>query len=161
MADERYVEKSRTWKDNWLNVVRYVIFQDEELKRLMCVPADTPITTFVDKYFIEDMNGDEIMTNEPVRITYYDFYGPETNNKNVRKCYKEFDIYVKYDVLHTATMDRLQNRYDLIAERLRYLLLSKSRVQHLHFEYRDEYGMWTKTIGYRRYHVVFSYMKTV
>lgn len=113
----RTVEKTRTWKDNWNNILRDVLFQDDLLKELMLLPEDCTIIQFIDKYFIEDENADEIMTDELVRITYYDSRGRETGNKNVRLKYKEFDIYVRKDVLHTATRDRLQNRYDLIADR--------------------------------------------
>lgn len=28
-----YVEKTRTWNDNWNNVIRNVLFQDEKLKQ--------------------------------------------------------------------------------------------------------------------------------
>lgn len=27
-----YVEKTRTWDDNWNNVIRKILFQDEKLK---------------------------------------------------------------------------------------------------------------------------------
>lgn len=68
---------------------------------------------------------------------------------------------MKDDVLHTATDDRLQNRYDLIAERLKYLLLREKSICGLSFSYEDDYNLWTKTIGYKRYHIVFSYKTTV
>lgn len=29
----RTVEKERTWNDNWNNVIRYVLFRDEKLKK--------------------------------------------------------------------------------------------------------------------------------
>ena len=114
------VEKTRTWDDNWDDVVRSVIFKDDKLKALMCIPDGTTITKFIDKYFIEDENPDEILTDEKVRITYYDSPGRDTGNKNVFNRYKEFDIYVKQDVVHNATEDRLKKRYKLIAERLKY-----------------------------------------
>ena len=79
----------------------------------MCVPNDTPITKFIEKYFIEDAVSSELLTDEKVRIIYYDSDGSDTGNKDVLNRYKEFDIFVKDDVLHTATKDRLQNRYDL------------------------------------------------
>ena len=72
----------------------------------MCLPENTTITQFIEKYFIEDENATEIVTNEQVRISYYDSRGDDKGNKNVRGKYKEFDIYVKDDVLHTATNDR-------------------------------------------------------
>ena len=154
------VEKTRTWKDNWNNVIRYVLFPDEKLKRLMKIPTGTSITDFIDRYFVQDENAGEILINEPVRIVYWDSEGRESGNMNVRNKYKEFDIFVKDDILHNATEDRLQFRYDLIAERLKYLLLKDIHVQHLRFKFEDEYNLWTKTIGYKRYHIVFSYKTT-
>lgn len=156
-----YAQKLQTWKDNWNDVIRYVLFKDSVLKQLMLLPDDTTITKFVDKYFVQDEVGSEILTDEKVRIVYYDSRGRDTGNKGVRNHYKEFDIFVKEDVLHTATNDRLQNRFDLIAERLKYLLLRDRYVCGLRFNYEDDYNLWTKTIGYRRYHVVFSYKTTV
>ena len=156
-----YVEKIKTWKDNWNDVIRYIFFPDEKLLSLMCVPKGTPITKFIEKYFIEDAVSSELLTDEKVRIIHYDSDGSDTGNKNVLNRYKEFDIFVKDDVLHTATKDRLQNRYDLICERLKYLLLRESTVCNMHFRFTNSYNLWTKTSGYKRYHVVFSYKTTV
>ena len=112
------VEKNHTWQDNWNDVIRYVIFKDKKLKELMLIPEKTTITQFIDKYFIQDENVGEILTDEAVRISYYDSAsGKDTGNQNVFLKYKEFDIYVKEDVLHNATDDRLQYRYHLIANR--------------------------------------------
>ena len=156
-----YTYKTQTWKDNWNDVVRYVIFRDDLLKRQMLLPENTSIIQFVDKYFVQDEMASEILTDEKVRIVYYDSRGRDTGNKNVKLRYKEFDIFVREDVLHNATDDRLQNRYDLIAERLKYLLLRERHLYGLSFDYEDDYNLWTKTIGYRRYHIVFSYKVTV
>lgn len=156
------VEKTRTWKDNWNNVIRDVFFPDEKLKEQMMIPEDCTIVQFIDKYFVESENTDEIITDEPVRISYYDSRGRDTGNKNVRFRYKEFDIYVKREYLHNATRDRLQYRYDLIADRIKYLLLRNDRVCHLHFEREDDgYNLFTKMIGYERFHITFSYKTTV
>ena len=126
----------------------------------MLIPEGTTILDFIDRYFVRDENAGEVLINEPVRIVYWDSEGRDVGNRNVRLKYKEFDIFVKDDVLHNATRDRLQYRYDLIAERLKYLLLRDTHVQHLRFRYEDEYNLWTKTIGYKRYHIVFSYKTT-
>lgn len=88
----------------------------------MMLPDDLTIVGFIEKYFIQDENAGELLISEPVRILYWDSEGRDSGNMNVRNKYKEFDIFVRDDVLHTATNDRLQNRYDLIAERLKYLL---------------------------------------
>lgn len=158
----KYVEKTRTWKDNWNDIIRDVLFQDEKLKELMLVPEKCTIVQFIEKYFVEDEVSDEPLTNEAVRITYYDSKGRDSGNKHIKNRYKEFDIYVKDTVLHTATADRLQNRYDLIAERLKYLLLKDEHICHMRFECEDAgYNLFTKTIGYKRFHIVFSYKTSV
>ena len=109
----RYTEKTRTWKDNWNNVIRDVLFQDDVLMELMMIPEGTTITKFIEKYFVEDDESTtEILTDEMVRIVYHGSEGADFGNPNVKSRYKEFDIYVKKEALHTATRDRLQNRYD-------------------------------------------------
>ena len=128
----------------------------------MMLPEDITITRFIEKYFIEDDESpDEIITDELVRIVHHDKEGVEFGNPNVRSRYKEFDIYVRNDVLHTATRDRLQNRYDLITERIKHLLIRYDTVCHLRFRFVDDYNLFTKTPGYKRYHVVFAYKTTV
>lgn len=155
----RYVEKIKTWDDNWNDVVRYEFFQDEYLKRQMCVPPNTTISQFIEKYFIEDAGTDQLLTNEPVRVVCYDNEGIGTGNKNVLLRYKEFDIYVNKKVLYNVTEDRLKTRYRLISERIKWHLLKDQHIHGLHFEYANEFNMWTKTVGYERYHLVF-YFKT-
>lgn len=152
-----YKPKTRTWQDNWNNVIRDVLFPDAKLKELMLVPDGTDIMRFQDKYFVRDASTDELLTNEKVRVVHYDTRGLDTYNMHVRGKYKEFDIFVKEDVEHTATTDRLQSRQVLIAQRIKELLLSKYNVCQLHFQYEDEYDLWTKTIGYKMYHIAFFY----
>ena len=152
-----YVEKIKTWDDNWNDVIRYVLFPDAKLKELMMVPPKTTIVQFIDKYFINSAASDELLSDEKVRIVYYDTKGKDYGQKNVYLKYKEFDIYSREEFLYTATNDRLKSRTALIAERIKYLLLRKFSVCGLHFYYEDEYALWTKTVGYRRNHLVFSY----
>lgn len=157
-----FSEKTRTWKDNWLNVIRDVLFPDSRLKELMLVPQGCTITQFIDKYFIESESADETITDEKVRICYYDSRGRDTGNKNVRLRYKEFDIYVRKDILHNATADRLQFRYDLIADRIKYLLLKDKNVCCLSFSREEDgYNLFTKLVGYERFHISFSYKTTI
>ena len=158
---QRYVEKIKTWDDNWNDVIRYEIFQDAELKKQMCVPDKTQIMDFILNYFIEDASTDQLLTDEKVRVVHYDEEGLDTSNKDVFVKYKVFDIYVKKNYLYTATSDRLKSRCVLIAERIKYLLLKNQYIHGLRFNYKDSYDMWTKTIGYQRYHLVFSYKITV
>ena len=156
-----YHDKVKTWKDNWNDVIRYVLYKDNTLKELMCLPEKCTITQFVDKFFIEDANGSEQLKNEKVRIVVYDSEGVSTGNQSVAGRLKEFDIYVKDDVLRTASDDRLQKRTDLITERIKYLLLKDRYVCNIRFRFEADYDLWTKTTGYKRHHVVFSYKTTV
>lgn len=157
-----YVEKTKTWDDNWNDVIRYEIFQDTKLKELMMIPDGTDIVEFLDKYFVRADGTDELLSNEKVRIAYYDDDDTSTlGSFHVFGKIKGFDIFVKADEEHTATSDRLKCRQILIAERLKYLLLKK-RYQHgLRFELDSEYDVWTKTVGYRLYHIGFFYKTTV
>ena len=158
---DRYVEKTRTWQDNWDNVIRNVLFPDDKLKELMLVPIGTDIMTFQKKYFIRDGSTDELLTKEKVRIVTNDQQGSWTFNKGVNLKYKCFDIYVSEDVEHTADVDRLKSRQILIAERIKYLLLRQWNCQNMHFQYEDEYDMWTKTVGYKLYRLTFFYKTTI
>ena len=158
---QRYVEKTITWDDRWNNVIRYVFFPDEKLKTQMCVPEGTTINQFIENYFIEDAGTDQLLTDEKVRVAYYDSKGVGTGNKNVLNHYKEFDIYVQKPQLYNTTNDRLKSRAKLISERIKFLLLQNQHIQNLRFAYEDEFDLWTKTVGYVRYHLVFSYKTTV
>ena len=158
---DRYVEKTRTWQDNWNNVVRNVLFKDEKLKELMLVPVGTDIMTFQKKYFIRDGSTDELITNEKVRVVYHDDESGFTINKGVRVKYKNFDIFVSEDVEHTADTDRLKSRQVLVAERIKYLLLRQRVCQNMAFQYQDEYDMWTKTVGYKEYRLTLFYKTTI
>ena len=156
-----YVEKTRTWDDNFNDIIRTVFFTDDKLKEQMCVPEGTTIMQFIEKYFIMDASPDEILTNEPVRVVCYDTEGLGQRNMHVRGNYKNFDIFVQQKVLHTAGQDRLQRRTSLIAERIKYQLLRNTNICHLRFYYEDEYDLWTKVVGYKRYHLTFFYYTTV
>lgn len=128
----------------------------------MLVPEGTDILTFIEKYFLRDSSTDELLTNEKVRITHSDTQGLRSTNKYVHGKYKHFDIFVSEDVEHTATRDKLQSRQVLIAQRIKELLLSKEcRKYGISFSYEDEFDLWTKTIGYKLYHIVFFYMTNV
>ncbi len=160
MEGEHYVQKTRTWADNWNNIIRHVFFRDEELKSLMLIPKDCTVTQFVEKYFLEDDSAGEIITDEAVRVVYCDEKSADIGHPNVLLKYKEFDIYVKDNVMYTASRDRLQTRLHLIAERIKYLLTRYRVIEHMSFRYRDEFHLWTKTAGFRRYHIVFTYKTT-
>ena len=128
----------------------------------MLVPKGTDILTFTEKYFIRDSSTDELLTNEKVRVTHSDTQGLRSANKYVHGKYKHFDIFVSEDVEHTATRDTLHSRQVLIAQRIKELLLSReSRKYGITFSYEDEFDLWTKTVGYKLYHIVFFYMTNV
>lgn len=127
----------------------------------MLVPEGTDILTFISKYFIRDISTDELLTNEKVRIVHGDTSSLHTGNPLVQGKYKHFDIFVSEDVEHTATRDKLQSRQVLIAQRIKELLLRKRFQYGLSFKYEDEYDLWTKTIGYKLYHIVFFYKTSV
>ena len=127
----------------------------------MLVPEGTDILTFISKYFIRDSSTDELLTNEKVRIVHSDTQALRMSNPLVQGKYKHFDIFVSEDVEHTATRDKLQSRQVLIAQRIKELLLRKRFQYGLSFKYEDEYDLWTKTIGYKLYHIVFFYKTSV
>ena len=132
-------EKVRTWNDNWNDVIRHVLFKDEKLKTQMLIPEDVSVQDFIEKYFIRDVSPDEVITTEKVRVSHYDTQGGDTGNVNVKRKYKEFDIFVHESELHTADTDRLRSRAELIAERIKYLLLREKNICGLRFSYEDEY----------------------
>lgn len=127
----------------------------------MLIPDNTDIITFIDKYFLQNTSGDQLITTQSVRVLWYDSVGSNSGNKDVKNMNKQFDIFIKDNVSHNADNDRLRMRHDLIANRLRTLLTKQDVVCNMRFKYEDEYHLWTKIPGYRRYHVVFSYKKTV
>ena len=127
----------------------------------MLIPDGTDILTFIDKYFIRDSSTDELLTNEKVRVLHSDIEGIRSYNRYVHGRYKSFDIFVSEDVEHTATRDTLQSRQVLIAQRIKELLLQYGEKYGIRFSFEDEYDLWTKTIGYKLYHIVFFYMTNV
>ena len=64
------MRKTRTWNDNLNNVIRDVFFPDEELLDLMLIPENVRdnIVLFHQKYFVEDVTSDELVTTEDVTV---------------------------------------------------------------------------------------------
>lgn len=143
-------------------MLRDVIFPDAALKDLMLIPAKNRenIKAFIDQYFIEDVMPDELLTDEDVRIIYYETEGAKWGDPHITKKKLEFDIYVRNAIVYTATNDRLQRRDKLIFQRLKTLLTGNTYVCCLRFTYEDDYHLGAKTAGFRRYHAVFSYKQT-
>lgn len=156
------MKKLRTWNDNLNSVIRDVIFPDAELKSLMCIPEKSfgSIREFIGRYFIEDVLPDEPVIDEKVRVVWYDTEGAQLGTPHVLRKYLAFDIYVKADALYGMDADRLKRRDKNIGQRLKELLTGSKHVCGLRFRYEDEYHLGAKTIGYRRYHLVFSYVTT-
>lgn len=103
---------------------------------------------------------DEPVTDEKVRVIYYETEGTKLGTPHVLRKQLAFDIYVKNEVLHDVSADRLIRRDKKIGQRLKELLTGKDYVCGMRFQYEDEYHLGAKTIGYRRYHIVFSYVTT-
>lgn len=103
---------------------------------------------------------DELVLDEDVRVIYYETEGTQLGTPHVLQKFLAFDIYVKEDALYNVGTDRLQRRDKKISQRLKELLTGKEHVCGIRFGYEDEYHLGAKTIGYRRYHVVFSYVTT-
>ena len=128
----------------------------------MCIPQDkrSNIREFIGRFFIEDAMPDELVIDEDVRVIYYDTEGTQLGSPHVLRKYLVFDIYAKNDMLYNVSSDRLIRRDKKIGQRLKELLTGKEHVFGLRFQYEDEYHLGAKTIGYRRYHIVFSYVTT-
>lgn len=108
---------TRTWNDNIADVVRSVFYKSDELKSLLMIPNNEKnnIQAFVDKYFVNDPAGEELLKDESVRVLYYAEEGSETNNAHVLKKYLTFDIFVKNKYRYNASNDGLKARDKMIA----------------------------------------------
>ena len=151
----------KTWNDNLNVVIRDVVFPDEEMKTLLMIPETdrNDILKFIDKYFVKNVISDEIVTDENVRICYYEQEGVSLGmNCSIKYLY--FDIYVKNEHLHDYGDDLLAARTELIAQKLKELLTTDKYVCRINFSYRGGWDMYCKTVGYKRYTVVFSYKTT-
>ena len=150
-----------SWEDNWNSIIRFVLFQDEELKKLMRLPQKTSILDFRDKYFIRAGYTNRTLTNEDVRIIYGHINtGSDSNAESVSSMKLSFDIYVKNEHLYNATADRLQMRTDLIAARIKFLLKKNRYIYGYRFFNPKMSDMGTGTIGYSRLNLTFSYIRT-
>lgn len=148
------------WVNEWNNIIRDLIFADEELKTLMKIPEGTTIINFIDSYFIRAGYAGKVLTNQAVRIVYGVPYAEDTNNPNVKRNSIDFDIYVKDTEAHNVCNDRLVFRNQMIAERLIQLLLRSGKTYGYKFNVKFEGDFGTSTIGYSRYKVSFYYMRT-
>jgi len=56
VGDNQKVWKTRTWYDNWNNIIRKVLFKDTMLLDLMMIPSSerNNVVTFINRYFVRD-----------------------------------------------------------------------------------------------------------
>lgn len=127
----------------------------------MLLPEGEDLRGFISRYFVEDAMPDEAVTTEQVRVVYYETEGQRLGgDAHIIQKRLEFDIYVKEDQLYNTDADRLRRRDKRIAQRLKELLTGTRYVQGLRFTWEDDFHLGARTIGYRRYHVIFSYKQT-
>lgn len=149
------------WINAWNTIIRTVIFPDSELKTMMQIPANTKITDYVKKYFIHAGYTNELLTNQTCRIVYADVPGWDTNVPNIKRNMMTFDIYVKTEQMYNIGNDRLVSRAQLIAARLKTLLMQDTYCANTgyRFEIARDWDLGTRTIGYSRYCIAFYYKK--
>ena len=124
----------------------------------MLIPENTPILAWCSKYFVDAVMSTELMTDEDVRILWYEEPNETTGNPNVFRKKICFDIYVRRERLHDATNDRLQSRARMISQKIQELLTEKPQVGQIKFDYVDDYSLGTKMVGYVRHHLILAYM---
>lgn len=105
----------------WDDVLRDVLFPDEELKELMLIPAGTDIVTWTEKYFVDAELCNEIVTDEDVRVLWYEDQSSRTGNPLVNRRKICFDIYVKRNHEKDATNDLLRSRCRMISQKIQEL----------------------------------------
>lgn len=150
------------WTQEWNDIIRDVIFKDNELKRLMEIPTGTSIISFIDNYFIRSGSNNKLLSDQKVRVIY-GHYGAELDDTPyVSDNTLSFDIYVKSEEAHNVSNDRLEMRTVAIAERIKYLLTKNRYVINLYrFRQVSEGDKYTSTIGYIRYNISFKYLKVI
>lgn len=146
---------------DWNEIIRKILFVDDELKTLMKIPEGTNIISFIDKYFIKSSWTNNTQTDEDVRIVYWTGKGSDTSSPNVKRNMMTFDIYVKTKDIHNVGQDRLMMRTEQIANRLQTLQTSKRYVNETGYRFwpAGEWDSGTKTPGYSRYTIAFYYME--
>ena len=155
------------WDDDWLDIIRDIIFPDELLKQYMCVPEDTTILEFIENYFIPaGSTTSELLTNEDARVVYGFYTNAPTNIQNAHEMTLSFDIYVRKERIHDVDdFDALISRQQMIARRLNQLLFLNPRdhsngfVGVYRFYDPRECTLGTRTIGYERYNISFTFQR--
>lgn len=145
----------------WNDIIRNVLFKDDELRRLMMVPSNCKILDFIDNYFVRSGGTGPLLTNQHVRIVYGSNTIGDDNNPGVLNNQISFNIYVKNTNIHDSENDRLIYRTVLIAERLKYLLMHNRYIRSYRFWVAQEQDMYTSLVDYNRYMLTLNYMKVV
>jgi len=146
------------WISDWNDILRNIIFKDDDLKELMMIPKGTNIVTFIDRYFIRAGTSSVVLKDEEVRIIY-SATSVGTQTDKVSSNIISFDIYVKNDHLHDCCDDGLVFRTQMISQRLCQLLTQKRYNGVYRFYDPNDGDMNTSTIGYSRYNLTLSFTK--
>ena len=149
-----------SWHENFMGVIKDVIFADDKLKELMMIPENERgnIVAFRDKYCVNDVQSDALIDGIPVRILYYEDMPVETDSQVVVKPRIYFHIYVEKKHAHDYGQNRLLHRGELIASRLN-VLLSGKRLHNMTFHCRGIYDLASKREGYDHKTAVFMYKR--
>lgn len=124
----------------------------------MLIPEGTNIVTWTNKYFVDAAICTELVTDEDVRILWFEEASAATGNPSVNKKKLCFDIYVKREHLNDATNDALRSRARMIAQKLQELLTYEENVGRITFRYVDDYSLGTRMVGYVRHELIVSFM---
>lgn len=84
----------------------------------MMIPANTNIVTWINKYFVDESLCTELVTDEDVRVLWYEDQSNKTSNPLVNNRRLCFDIYVKVEHAKDATNDLLRSRARMISQKL-------------------------------------------
>lgn len=122
------------------------------------VPEGTDIVTWINKYFVDATICTDIVTDENVRVLWWEDQSSRTNNPLVSNRKLCFDIYVKSEHVKDATNDLLRSRAKMISQQLQEILTFRNTVGQVAFRYYDDYDLGTKMVGYVRHRLVIAYM---
>ena len=148
------------WREEWKKILREVIVKDAELRRLMCVPPNVKIMEFIDDYFCHMAATGPLLTNQVCRVVYHETTDQLTSNPHVLEQEMVFDIYVKKTEQHTANVDRLDNRTELISERIQWLLIhDKDLGDTYKFNTIFDADMFSSTYEYSRRRLILRFKK--
>lgn len=106
----------KSWQMRWDDIIRDVLFPNEELATLMMIPENTGIVRWTNKYFVDAALCTDLVTDEDVRVLWWEDQSSHTNNPLVLNRKLCFDIYVKAEHDRDATNDLLRGRTRMISQ---------------------------------------------